>query len=65
MKQETINQLSKLVSQMKYSEWCRVVHAIEQKFTSEISKVELTDSEAVQRVLNLEFNGSFRDNLNT
>ncbi len=43
------------VSGMTYSEWCKIRHAIEQKFSSETSKVMLGSSEEVMRVLDREF----------
>jgi hypothetical protein len=39
---------------LKYSEWCKVREAVEKAFASERAKVNLDNSEAVERLLKLE-----------
>lgn len=53
-KSERLKMIAEAVSGMPYSEWCKIRHAIEQKFSWETSKVTLGSSEEVLRALERE-----------
>lgn len=54
-KSERLKMIAEAVSGMTYSEWCRIRHAIEQKFSSETAKVTLESSEEIMRALERNF----------
>nr|DAQ81476.1 MAG TPA: hypothetical protein [Caudoviricetes sp.] len=55
---ENMNEQMKIIALavvgLKYSEWCKVREAVEKAFASERAKVNLDNSEAVERLLKLE-----------
>ena len=51
---ETLEAIAQLVSGMKYSDWCKIRHAIEQKYSSETAKVTIGSPEELMKMFQIE-----------
>lgn len=50
-----ISMIAEAVTGLKYHEWLRINQAVEKKFSSAASKVELEDTEELERAIKIEF----------
>lgn len=55
MKQEKVSEILRALNGLKYHEWSKVKMCIEKKYASMACKLELNDTEALQKEMDLEF----------
>lgn len=50
-----IEEISNIVSKIKYHDWRKIATAIEKKYSSEQAKVQLTNAEEIKKAIQIEF----------
>lgn len=50
-----VEQLSNIVSKIKYHDWKKIVIAVEKKYSSEQAKMQLTNAEEIKKAIQIEF----------
>lgn len=56
-KLEQLEQIVDALDGLTYADWCRVKVIVEQKYSPDMGKVKLTDTEGLMRMMKLEILG--------
>ncbi len=53
-KMEQLEQIANALDGLTYADWCRIKVIVEQKYSPDMGKVRLTDTEGMMRMMKLE-----------
>nr|DAO23218.1 MAG TPA: hypothetical protein [Caudoviricetes sp.] len=53
-KMEQLEQIANALDGLAYADWCRIKAIVEQKYSPDMGKVRLTDTEGMMRMMKLE-----------